>query len=106
MLTEVCFLELRDFPLGNIAFFATLEIPFIPQPSSGPASLGMSNHESLVAVSGDLSKRSLYRDGFNPVQKTAAGGPQSDVFEQDEKIDLFADVFVFNLLGSHPMFLS
>ncbi len=106
MLVEVCFLVLRDLPLWNIAFFAALEIPFIPQPSGGPASLGMANQKSLITVSGNLSKSSLYREGLDPVQKTAAGGPQPDLFEQDEKVDLFADVFVFNLLGSHPMFLS
>jgi hypothetical protein len=106
VLAEVCFLVLRDFPLGNTAFSAALEIPFITQPASGPASLGMSNHKCLITVSGDLSKRSLDSKGFNPVEKTVPGGPQFDLFDQDEKIDLLADVFVFNLFGNHPVSLS
>jgi hypothetical protein len=106
VLVEVCFLVLCDFPLGNTAFSAALEVPFITQPASGPASLGMSNHKCLITVSGDLGKRSLDSKGFNPMQKTIPGGPQFDLFDQDEKIDLFADVFVFNLFGSHPVSFS
>jgi len=106
MLVEVCFLVLRDLPLGNIAFFAALEIPFIPQPSGGPAFFGMPNQKSLITVSGDLSKSSLYRKGLDPVQQTATGGPQSDLFEQDEEIDLLADVLVFDFFLSHFTFVS
>jgi hypothetical protein len=106
MLFEVCFLVLRDLPLGNIAFLTALEVPFVTQPAGGAASFGMPNHKCLVAVSGDLSKRSLHSEGFNPVQQTAPGGPQFDLFDQGKKIDLFTDVFVFNLLGNHPVFLS
>lgn len=106
MLVEVCFLVFRDFPLGNTAFSAALEVPFITQPASGPASLGMSNHKCLITVSGDLRKRSLDSKGFNPVQKTIPGRPQFDLFDQDEKIDLFADVSFFNLFGNHPASLS
>ena len=97
MLVEVRFSVLRDLPLGNIAFFTTIEVPFVPQPSGGPASFRMPNQKSLVAVSGNLSERSLYREGLDPVKQTAAGGPQFDLFEQDEKVYLFADVFVFDL---------
>jgi hypothetical protein len=75
MLIEVCFLILCDLPLGNIAFFTALEIPFITQPASGPASLGMSNHKCLITVSGDLRERSLDSKGFNPVEKTVPGRP-------------------------------
>jgi hypothetical protein len=106
MLVEVCFLVLRDLPLGNIAFVTALEVPFVPQPSSGPASLGVSDQKSLVTVSGDLSERALYRDGPDPVKQTAAGWPQFAFVEQDEKVNLFSDVFVFNICGSHPVFLS
>ena len=106
MLFEVCFLVLRDLPLGNIAFLTALEVPFVTQPAGGAASFGMPNHKCLVAVSGNLSKRSLHIEGFNPVQQTAPGGPQFDLFDQGKKIDLFTDVFVFNLLGYHPVFLS
>ena len=97
MLVEVCFLVLRDLPLGNIAFFTALEIPFVSQPPGGPASFRMSNQKSLVAVSGDLSQRTLYRESLDPVKQTAARRPQFDLFKQHEKIDLFADVFVFDL---------
>jgi hypothetical protein len=105
VLAEVCFLVLRDLPLRNTAFSAALEVPFIAQPASGPASLGMSNHKCLIAVSGDLCERSLDSKGFNPVQKTIPGGPQFDLFDQDEKICLFADVFIFNLFSNHPVSL-
>jgi hypothetical protein len=106
MQVEVCFLVLCDLPLGNIAFLTALEVPFVPQPAGGAASFGMPNHKCLVAVSGDLSKRSLLCKGFYPVQQTASGGPQFDLFNQDKKVDLFTDVFVFNLLGNHSVFLS
>jgi hypothetical protein len=106
MLVEVCFLVLCDLPVGNIAFLTALEVPFVPQPTGGAASFGMPNHKCLVAVSGDLSKRSLHSKGFNPVQQTAPGGPQFDLFDQDEKIDLFADVFVFDRFSSHFTFVS
>ena len=106
MLVEVCFLVLCDLPLGNIAFFTALEVPFVPQPSGCPASLRMSNQKSLVAVSGDLSMRTLYREGLDPVKQTAAGGPQFELLDQDEKIDLFADVFVFDRFSSHFTFVS
>jgi hypothetical protein len=106
MLVEVCFLVLFDLPLGNIAFLTALEVPFVPQPAGGAASFGMPNHKCLVAVSGDLSNRSLHSKCFYSVKQTAPGGPQFDLFNQGKKIDLFADVFVFNLLGNHPAFLS
>jgi hypothetical protein len=106
MLVEVCFLVLRDFPLGNIAFLTALEVPFVPQPAGSAASFGMPNHKCLVAVSGDLGKRSFHSKGFNPVQQTAPGGPQFDLFDQYEKIDLFADVFVFDRFSSHFTFVS
>jgi len=57
-------------------------------------------------VSGDFRKRALDSKGFNPVQKTIPGRPQFDLFDQDEKIDLFADVFVFNFFASHPVSFS
>jgi len=66
----------------------------------------MSNQKSLVAVSGDLSMRTLYREGLDPVKQTAAGGPQFELLDQDEKIDLFADVFVFDRFSSHFTFVS
>jgi hypothetical protein len=106
MLVEVCFLVLCDFPLGNITFLTALEVPFVPQPAGSAASFGMPNHKCFVTVSRDLCKRSLHNEGFNPVQQTAPGGPQFDLFDQYEKIDLFTDVFVFNLFGDHPVFLS
>jgi hypothetical protein len=106
VLAEVCFLVFRDLPLGNTAFFAALEVPFITQPASGPASFGMSNHKCLIAVSGDLRERSFDSKVFDAVQKTVPGGPQFDLFDQDEKIGLFADVFVFNLFGHHSVSLS
>jgi hypothetical protein len=105
VLVEVCFLVLRDLPLGNTAFFAALEVPFITKPASGPASLGMSNQKCLIAMSCDLRERSFGRKAFDPVQKTIPGWPQFDLFDQDEKINLFADVFVFNLFGNHPVSL-
>jgi len=106
MLVEVCFLVLRDLPLGNITFLTALEVPFVPQPAGGAASFGMPNHKCLVAVSGNLSKRSLHSKGFYPVQQTAPGGPQFDLFDQGEKIDLLADVFVFDRFSSHFTFVS
>ena len=72
MLVEVSFLVLCDLPLGNIAFLTALEVQFVPQPASGPASLGMSNHKCLITVSCDLCKRSLHSKGFYPVQLTAS----------------------------------
>ena len=101
MLIEMCLLVLCDLPLGNITFFTALEIPFITQPARGPASLGMSNHKCLITVSRYLRKRSLDHKSFNPVEKTIPGGPQLDLFDQYEKIDLFADVFVFDRFSSH-----
>ena len=106
MLVEVCFPVLGDFPLRNFACSAALEVPFIPQPAGGPASLGMSNHKCLITVSGDLCIRSFDSKGFNPVKKTAPGGPQFDLIDQNEKIGLFADVFIFNLFGSHFVSLA
>jgi hypothetical protein len=106
VLVEVCFLVFCDLPLGNTAFPAALIVPFVAQPSCGPASLGMSNHKCLIAVSADLRKRSLDSKGFNPVQKTIPGGPQFDPFDQNEKINLFTDVFVFSHFGNYPVFLS
>ena len=72
MLAEVCFLVLCDLPLGNIAFLAALEVPFVPQPAGGAAFSGMSNCECFVTVSCDLCKRSLHSKGFYPVQLTAS----------------------------------
>jgi hypothetical protein len=106
VLVEVCFFVLRNLPLGNIAFFAALEIPFIPQPAGGTAPLGMSNHKCLITVSGNLSIRSLDSEVFNPVEKTAAGGPQFDLLDQNEKINLLTDVFIFDPFSSHLTFLS
>jgi hypothetical protein len=102
----MCFLILCDFPFGDAAFFAALEVPFIAQPSSGPAPLGMANHKCLITVSGDLRKGSLDGKGFNPVQKAVPGGPQFNFVDQHEKIHLFSDVFVLYLFGDHNIKLS
>ena len=67
MLVEVCFLVLCDLPLGNIAFFTALEVPFVPQPAGRAASSGMPNRKCFVTVGCDLCKRSLRGEGFNPV---------------------------------------
>ena len=71
MLGEMCFLVLRDLPLGNIAFFTALEVPFVPHPAGSTASPGMSNRKCSIAVSRDLCKRSLHSKGFYPMQLTA-----------------------------------
>jgi hypothetical protein len=105
MRIEVCLLVLHDFPLGNIAFLTALEVPFVSKPTGGAASSGMSNHKCFITVSRNLSKRSLDSKDFDPVEKTIPGGPQFDLFDQDEKIDLFADVFVFDRFSSHLTFL-
>jgi len=105
-MAEMRFLIFLNLPFRNATLFAGLDKPFVAQPTGSPASLRVPNREGYIAVRRYPGKLPPDIKFFDPVNDPSLRRPEFDFLNKNEKIGLFAVVFVLNFFIWHFIFFA
>ena len=94
-----------QLPVGDAAFLTRSPHPFIPEPAGGAAVFGIAGHKGLAAVGRDDGVFPFIFNAADTVERSVAGGPELDLFQQTEKIDVFS-IVAFVAFGGHLFHLK